>query len=81
MVLQRSDDGQRTLLYYSSLAGYSKEFEEPWRVISSWLLFKSHGAFDVTTPRVEVPNPQPTQNNDRDCGVSVYGIVRLSLED
>lgn len=81
MVLQKMGDGQWTLFHYSSLAGYDKDFEEPWQVISSWLLFKSKGTLNVTRTRVIVPNPQPTQDNDRDCGVFVCGIVRWSLAD
>ncbi|KAL9137539.1 MAG: hypothetical protein Q9175_001256 [Cornicularia normoerica] len=80
MVLQKMEDGQWTLFRYSSLPGYDKDFEEPWRFISSWLLYKTKSVLNVTRPRVLVPNPQPTQDNTRDCGVFVCGIVRWSLE-
>lgn len=80
MVLQKAEDGQWTLFCFPSAPGYDREFHKPWRVISSWLLFKSKGTFDMTHPRVNIPNPQPTQNNCMDCGVFVCGIVRWSLE-
>lgn len=79
LVLQKQEDGQWTLFFYSSMSGYQEESEEPWRFISSWFLYKSKGAFDVRKPRVEVPNPQPTQTNFSDCGVFLCGIVRWSL--
>ena len=81
MVLQMMEDGQRTLLCYSSVPGFDQSFQEPWAVISSWLLFKSKGALDVTHPRVSRPDPQPKQDNKVDCGVFVCGIVRWSVQD
>ena len=80
MVLQREQDGQWSLFCYSSLPGYQGDFAVPWQVISSWLFFKSKGALDVKHPRVKSDQTQPMQNNDRDCGVFVCGIVRWSLE-
>ena len=80
MVLQMMDDRQRTLFCYSSVPGYDQSFQETWRVISSWLLFKSNGAFDVRDPRVFSPKPQPRQENAFDCGVFVCGIVRWSVQ-
>ena len=79
MVLQMMEDGQRTLVYYSSVPGFDQSFQAPWQVISSWLLFKSKGAVDVTNPRVLRPDQQPKQNNKVDCGVFVCGIVRWSV--
>lgn len=80
MVLNKMDDGVFTLFCYSSLPGYDRDFDAAWGVISSWLHFKSNGAFDVRKPRVEVPSPQPKQDNSSDCGVFVCGTVRWSLE-
>lgn len=79
MVLEKTNDGQWTLFCYSSVPGYENDFDAPWQVISAWLLFKSKGVFDVKIPRVILPNPQPTQDNQKDCGVFVCGIVRWSL--
>ena len=79
MVLQKTE-GQWSLFCYSSLPGYDRSFEAPWQTISSWLFFKSKGAFDVRNLRGIVPNPQPTQDNMVDCGVFVCGIVRWTLE-
>ena len=81
LVLQKQEDGQWTLFFFSSMPGYQKDSEEPWRHISAWFFYKSKGTFDVRKPRFEVPDPQPTQNNTRDCGVFVCGIVRWSLMD
>ena len=80
MVLQMMEDGQRTLFCYSSVPGYNESFRAPWEVISSWQFFKSKGALDVRNPRVDLPRPQPRQDNAFDCGVFVCGIVRWSVQ-
>ena len=79
MVFQK-DGTQMSLYCFSSLAGYNKMFEKPWEVIASWLFFKSNGALDARKPVVIFPDPQPRQNNQKDCGVFVCGIVRWQFE-
>ena len=79
-VLMVFDRAQSRLYRFSSLAGYDAMFAEPWQVISSWLLFKSNGALDARKPVVVIPDPQPRQDNQKDCGVFVCGIVRWQTE-
>ena len=66
--------------YYSTLAGYEKDFERVWTGLVDYLMTRSENRLNLRQTQIRVPQHQPMQNNGNDCGVLVMAQVRWLAE-